>query len=349
MVDLEDVLMSPDTTIHRALEQLVENMRQIILVVDADRRLLGTVTDGDVRRGLLKRVDLDAPISRIMNDHPAKVSPSTGRDACLRIMQENEYRHLPIVDDDGRVVGLEILSDLLKQERLDNPVVILAGGKGSRLMPLTEDKPKPMLPVGGQPMLQTIIESFARQRFYRFFVSVNYKSEMIEDHFGDGSKLGVDITYLREDRPLGTAGPLSALPDTPDEPVFVMNGDVLTSVDFKQLLAFHQDQKADATMCVREYDFEVPFGVAETDGARLTGISEKPIQRFFVNAGIYLLNPSVLSMVPRNEPFDMPDLFKQVLAEGMSPAAFPLREYWMDIGRLSDFEQAQRDFPEVFG
>jgi dTDP-glucose pyrophosphorylase len=349
MVELEDVLLPPETTIHRALEQLVRNMRQIVLVVDEERRLLGTVTDGDIRRGLLKRIDLDEPISRIMNRAPAKAGPDTNRDTRLRIMEENEYRHLPIVDEDGRVVALEVLSELLKQDRLENPVVILAGGKGRRLMPLTQDLPKPMLPVGGRPMLETIIEGFARQRFHRFFLSVNYKSEIIEDHFGDGSSLGVSITYLREDQPLGTAGPLSALPDRPDNPIFVMNGDLLTSIDFKQLLTFHQDQKSDATMCVREYDFEVPFGVAEIDGTRLTGISEKPVQRFFVNAGIYLLNPSVLSMVPKNEPFDMPELFKRVLARGMNAAAFPLREYWMDIGRISDFEQAQRDFPEVFG
>lgn len=349
VVDLEDVLLPPDTSIRRALEQMVENMRQIILVVDPDGMLLGTVTDGDVRRGLLNRIDLDEPIKRIMNREPANVPPKTSPAACLRIMQENDYRHLPIVDEAGRLVGLEILSDLLKQDRLDNPVVILAGGKGSRLLPLTEDKPKPMLQVGGRPMLETIIESFARQRFHRFFLSVNYMSEMIEDHFGDGSNFGVDITYLHEEQPLGTAGPLGALPGQPDDPIFVMNGDVLTSVDFKQLLAFHQDQKSDATMCVREYDFEVPFGVAKIEDTRLIDISEKPVQQFFVNAGIYVLNPSVLSLVPKNEPLDMPELFKRVLAEDMRASAFPLREYWLDIGRMSDFEKAQRDFTKVFG
>lgn len=349
MVDLEEVLLPPDTSIIKAMEQLVRSMRQIAIVVDGNRKLLGTVTDGDIRRGLLRRISLDEPVSAVMNTSPVQVSPDTSREACLRIMEEREYHHLPIVDDDGIVVGLEVLGDLLKQERFENSVVILAGGKGSRLMPLTNDRPKPMLSVGGRPMLETIIENFARQKFHRFFLSVNYKSEMIEDHFGDGANFGVQIDYLHEKKPLGTAGPLASLPTDQSEPIFVMNGDVLTSVDFKQLLSFHVEQGADATMCVREYDFEVPFGVAETDGARLTGISEKPVQRFFVNAGIYLLNPSVLPLIPSDSAFDMPELFKLLLDSGRQAAVFPLREYWMDIGRLSDFEQAQRDFSKVFG
>lgn len=349
MTDLADVLISQDMPIVKALEKLVRNMRQIVLVVDEDRRLLGTVTDGDVRRGLLRQIDLEQPVSEIMNDSPATVPPETTKSACLRIMQEREYLQLPVVDEDGTVVGLEVLSDLLRENRFENPVVILAGGKGSRLMPLTQDTPKPMLPVGGRPMLETIIEGFAQTGFSRFYLSVNYKSELIEEHFKDGSDLGVRIDYIREEQPLGTAGALSRLPQKPDLPVIVMNGDVLTSVDFEQLVSFHREQKADATMCVREYDFEVPYGVARTDGTRLVGISEKPVQKFFVNAGIYLLNPDMLDFIPKDTPFDMPELFERVMAAGMTASVFPLREYWMDIGRLSDFEQAQRDFPEIFG
>lgn len=347
-IDLGSISLPPDTAILDALRVLVES-RQIVLVVDADRKLIGTVTDGDVRRGLLRRIELTAPIAQIMNRSPATVPAGTSREVCLRIMREREFRHLPVLDADGRAIGIEFLSDLLRQSERDNWVVILAGGQGRRLLPLTETVPKPMLSVGGRPLLETIVEGFARQGFKQFFVSVNYMADKIEQHFGNGSQLGVRIEYLREGTPLGTAGPLGQLPERPSDPLIVMNGDVLTTINFNQLLAFHEEQKAAATMCVREYDFEVPFGVAETDGVNLVGISEKPVHRFFVNAGIYLIDPHALDLITPGEPLDMPAYFQALIKSGRKAAAYPIREYWMDVGRINDLEQAQRDFARVFG
>ena len=349
MEDLRNILLSPGDTILTALNVLVKNARQIALVVEDTDLLIGTVTDGDIRRGLLRQLALDSPVSTIVNRHPVTAPLGTSSEVCFRIMRDRGLRHLPIVDGAGRVRGLEVLGTLLKQIVRHNPVVILAGGRGRRLLPLTERLPKPMLPVGGKPLLAIIIENFAKQGFHDFFVSVNHLGEVIEQHFGDGSRSGVSITYLREDAPLGTAGALGLLPARDGPPVVVINGDIVTTMDFTQLLQFHDEQNADATMCVRSYDYEVPYGVVETDGSRLVGIAEKPVHRFFVNAGIYVLSPPVVGLVAAGEQLDMPDLFQRAVSASRRVVAFPVQEYWMDVGRLSDLEQAARDFPHVFG
>jgi NDP-sugar pyrophosphorylase family protein len=227
------------------------------------------------------------------------------------------------------------LDDLIGAVERPNWVVLMAGGLGTRLRPLTEDCPKPMLPVGGKPILESILESFVEQGFRRFFFSVNYKAEMVQDHFGDGSRWGVRIDYLHEDRRLGTAGALSLLDDRPDAPLVVMNGDLLTRASFDKLLDFHYAQSATATMTVRDYDFQVPYGVVKIDGTQIVSIEEKPVQKFFVSAGIYVLSPSV---------FDMPSLFSRLINEGQKVAAYPLKEYWLDIGRIEEFERAQREW-----
>ncbi len=348
MNQLEKLLITPNATILTALERLGESQQQIVLVVDDDRKLLGTVVDGDIRRAILRRVPLESPISEAMNPTPVTAPPGAGRETILQIMREKQILHLPLVDDENRVTGLEVIASLLQKPTLTNWVVLMVGGKGDRLRPLTEKTPKPLLAVGGQPLLETILKNFIAQGFQKFFFSVNYKAEMIADYFKDGEKWGVEIDYIAEDEPLGTAGALSLLPEQPTEPVLVMNGDILTSVDFTQLMSFHDGANADATMCLREYDFEVPFGVAAVDGHQVTEISEKPVQSFFVNAGIYLLNPEVIARVPTGEFYDMPDLITSLLKGGQSVVAYPLREYWIDIGRLQDFEKAQRDYADVF-
>jgi NDP-sugar pyrophosphorylase family protein len=255
---------------------------------------------------------------------------------------------VPVVDHGHHVVGLEIMENLLSPSTRDNLVVIMAGGLGSRLRPMTNDCPKPMLKVGGKPILETILETFLQHGFREFCFAVNYKAEMISDYFGDGGKHDCFIEYLHENEPLGTAGALSLLATLPVQPVIVMNGDVLTKVDFKCLLDFHGRNNSQATMCVREYDIQVPYGVVQVDQHRLEGIEEKPVHKFFVNAGIYVLQPEVLKMIPRNKHCDMPTLFKRVLEEGHETSVFPVREYWLDLGKIEDFNRAKGDFDGVF-
>jgi dTDP-glucose pyrophosphorylase len=348
MKSLSDILITPADTILTALQIIEAGSVQIALVVDPERKLLGTVTDGDVRRGILRGVKLDEPVARVMNANPVVTRHADGSDEALRTMRRLEIHQLPVVNADGQVVGLERLDDLIRPLSSDTWVVLMAGGIGARLLPLTEVTPKPLLPVGGKPLIETIIGNFIDQGYHRFFLSVNYKADMFKDHFGDGSALGVRIDYLHEQTALGTAGALGLLPERPTEPIIVMNGDLLTSVDFSHLLRFHRDHGGAATMCVRDYSFQVPYGVVNIDGHRLAGIVEKPVQSFFVSAGIYVLNPDVLDLIPRQGSFDMPQLFEAATAAGHDTLVFPIREYWMDIGRFDDLERARTEFDKVF-
>jgi dTDP-glucose pyrophosphorylase len=320
---------------------------QILLVVDDAGRLVGTVTDGDVRRGILAQRPLNGPVGDVMHATPTTRPAGTGRDEARRAMRDAKVRQLPLLDPEGRPAGLEMLDEGIGADR-PNAVVIMAGGLGQRLRPLTEEMPKPLLRVGGRPLLETIIEAFAEHGFRRFFLSVNYRAAQVEEHFGDGSRLGVEIGYLREDAFLGTAGALSLLPEVLPEPVIVMNGDILTRVDFGQLVEFHARTGAVMTMCVREYEVEVPYGVVEVDGERITSLVEKPTTHHFINAGIYVLGPSLLATIRSGERLDMTDLAARVLDRGGTLSAFPIREYWLDIGHLEDFERAQADFAEHF-
>lgn len=279
-----------------------------------------------------------------MNPMPIVMPASTSREEVLERMRRDVLHHMPLLDTSGRVVGLVTLDELVGAVERPNTVVIMAGGLGSRLQPLTAEFPKSLLVVGGKPILETIITGFAEQGFKRIFLSINYKAEMIREHFGDGGRWGVAIEYLHESTRLGTAGALSLLPETPTTPLVVMNGDLLTRTNFDNLLQFHASQQAVATMAVREYDFQVPYGVVRVDGVRIEAIEEKPVQRFFVNAGIYALSPEALTYLPNGTFFDMPTLFERLIASGKSTAAYPLREHWLDIGRLEEFERAEREW-----
>lgn len=348
MKDWKNVLVSPDTTIKDAIRIIDQGALKIALVVDEGNRLVGTVSDGDVRRGILRGGDLQDRVERIMNGNPLTAGRNDGREKILSQMRQKLIYQIPLVDDDGVLVGLEVIDNLLKAAKRDNWVVLMAGGLGSRLKQLTAETPKPLLKVGDKPILETILCNFIEHGFCRFFISVNYKSELIEEHFGDGSDWGVQIEYLREDKKLGTAGALGLLEQKPSSPVLVMNGDVLTKINFVQLLDFHAEHLSAATMCVREYDFQVPYGVVKLDQHRILSIEEKPIQRFFVNAGIYVLEPEVLGMIQHDSYLDMPSLFDQLVVQRKETAVFPIREYWLDIGRIDDFERAKVDYDKVF-
>lgn len=344
----KDILVAPETPILKVIETIDASSQQIAMVVDVNGCLVGTVTDGDVRRGLLRGIGLGAAISEIMFREPTVARLNDSRDLILSIMKAKELRHIPILDEVGRVVGMEVLDELVRQQARSNRVVLMAGGFGSRLHPLTKETPKPLIQVGNRPILETILENFIEYGFRNFSLSVNYKAEMVKTYFGDGSRWGVNIDYLQEELPLGTAGPLGLLSEYPSDPVLVMNGDLLTKVNFQQLLDFHQAHRAQATMCVREYESQVPFGVVHLDHHRLLEIEEKPVQRFFVSAGIYVLEPKILNFITPGTRLDMPELFKMVIAKGLETAAFPIREYWLDIGRMDDLEKAKGEYDEVF-
>jgi dTDP-glucose pyrophosphorylase len=348
MRNWKDIRISPTTSVRDTLRVIDAGSAQIALVTDDSGRLVGTVTDGDVRRGLLRNIGLDGEVMAVMNTTPTVARSQDSIDEILAVMKLKQLRHIPVVDPKGHLVGLEVLEELIQASDRPNWVVLMAGGFGTRLRPLTDDCPKPLLKVGNKPLLQTILENFIQYGFHRFFISVNYKAEMVKDHFADGSSWGVQIEYLHETERLGTAGSLSLLPSRPEHPLFVMNGDLLTKVNFQHMLDFHTDHSSEATMCVRDYEFQVPYGVVRIGQQEILAIEEKPIQRFFVNAGIYVLNPGVLDLIPGNDFFDMTTLLQHTIDAGKRTAVFPIREYWLDIGQMDDFRRANGDFGEQF-
>ncbi|TJY41966.1 CBS domain-containing protein [Cohnella pontilimi] len=343
------ITVSPQSTILDALRIIDRGGMQIAAVLNERKQLAGTLTDGDIRRGILKGVSLDSSVTDVMNETPIIGLTYESKKQWLDKMVLHRIRQLPIVDEEGLFIDFVFLDELQRVPVKENWVVIMAGGLGTRLRPLTDNCPKPMLKIGGKPLLETIIDNFKRQGFRHFLLSVNYMADKIIQHFGDGAGFGVEIRYLRENMRLGTAGALSLLPERPKLPFLIMNGDLLTKVDFNQLLQFHEEQGAIASMCLREYDYQVPYGVVEVDKQRLVGLKEKPLHRYFINAGIYAMSPEVVDRIPPRQFLDMTTLFDSLIKDGFKTGAYPIREYWMDIGRLDDFERANGEFLEVFG
>ena len=346
MSNWRNALVSSSTTLRQTIEAITNASIQIALVVDANNKLLGTVTDGDIRKAILAGKDLDITAEEAMRREPITSAAKTPRAAILKLMREKKIHQMPLLDDLGRVVDVLTVDDMIGAIQKLNAVVIMAGGLGARLLPLTNDTPKPMLKVGGKPILETIIQSFVDQGFINFFVSINYKAEMISEYFGDGSKFGATITYLNEKMRLGTAGGLSLLPKNFHAPVIVMNGDLLTRISVDALLDFHERENAVATMVVREDQYQIPYGVVQVDGAQIISVEEKPTQRNLVNAGIYVISKLGLENIPIDTFYDMPTHFTKLSADGHRTAAFPLHEYWVDIGRLDELERAQREWPQ---
>jgi len=344
----QKTLIKPETPIVEALKIIDTAALQVALIVNEQQQLLGIVTDGDIRRGLLKHIPLDSPVERIMNKKPTVITANEPRQQILAIMKHKKLFHLPIIDNQGKIIDLETIDDLIQTPVLNNWVVLMAGGLGTRLRPLTDECPKPLLKISEKPLLEIILENFIEYGFKNFFISVNYKSHLIKEHFGNGSKWGINIEYLEEQKPLGTAGALSLLPKSPTEPLLVMNGDIMTRINFKHLLEFHIEHKAKATLCVRKYQHTIPYGIVKMEQQKLIAIEEKPIKNYFVNAGIYIINPEVIKDIVTESKFDMPDLFKQLIEKEETTAAFPVHEYWLDIGRMDDFERAHEDYREVF-
>lgn len=348
MDEWKKILIPPETEIQKTIEMIDKNGMQIAFVIDDKQRLLGTVTDGDIRRGLLKGISLSHSIKEIMNQRPVTIPVMKNKKSVLQILKINKLRQLPVVDDTGVVIGIERLDELIEPEKNDYWVVIMAGGMGKRLSPLTDHCPKPMLNIGGKPILETMILNLMDQGFRRFFVSVHYKADQIKGYFGDGTKWGVEIRYIQEEVMLGTAGALSLLPVKTNKPILVMNGDILTKLSMDQMIAFHESHQAHATVAVRTYDYQVPYGVIKTSRGRLIGFEEKPVYTSLVNAGIYTINPEVIERIPKNTCYDMDQLLKKMLLDEEPLSVFPIREYWIDIGTMKEFNRAVEEYNEVF-
>ena len=348
MKNIENIKLRQNATIKEALGIIDSGAMQIALVVDDNDKLLGTLTDGDIRRGILRGLDLDSSIETIVFKEPAIAKISSTKEEILKIALSKKLHQIPIVDDNGIVLDLKEIEELVEPKIKTSRVILMVGGLGTRLRPLTQDTPKPMLKVGNKPILQTIVEKFAEYGFVNITMCVNFNASIIRDYFGDGKEFGVNIDYVLEQKRMGTAGALSLLKERPSEPFFVMNGDLLTNVNFEHIFNYHTLHKATATMCVREYDYEVPYGVVKMNDNKITAIAEKPVQKFFVSAGIYMLSPEILDLIPKNEFYDMPALFEKLIKLSKNVISFPIREYWLDIGRMEEYQRANEEYKEVF-
>jgi len=344
----KEILLKSTSTIKEALQIIDSGAMKIALVVNEDGKLFGTLTDGDIRRGLLNNLSLDDSIKSIVFKNPTVCNIEDTKEHILEVAIKRKIYQVPIVDKEGRLVGIEEVDELLKPPIKMNKVVLMVGGLGTRLRPLTANTPKPMLKVGNKPILETIILNFKKYGFTNIILSVSYKSEIIKEYFKDGQKFGVNIEYVHENKRMGTAGALSLIRDNLHEPFFVMNGDLLTNVNFEHMMEYHLANDAVATMGVREYEFQVPYGVVYVEKENILSIEEKPIHKFFVNAGVYILSQDALKYIPNNEFYDMPTLFEELIKNKERNISFPIYEYWLDIGRMEEFEKANNEYNKVF-
>ena len=351
--DLKTFCVQAQSSLQQAMTHMDRNRFGIVLVVDGERRLLGTITDGDIRRAMLSRIDLEQPVDLLLARKagtpyatPITAPADADRDTCLNLLQQYRILHLPLLDGDQRVVGLVTLDEFIPDQSLPLQAVVMAGGLGSRLHPLTDDTPKPMLEVGGRPLLEIIIQRLQEAGIRHVTVTMHHKPEKIAQHFGDGKGFGVELSYVSEDRPLGTAGGLGLF-EAPKETTLVINGDILTQVDFRSMLSFYREHQADLTVAVRHYDLQVPYGVIECEGPLVRRLREKPVVGLFVNAGIYLLEPVAYQFIPNGQRFDMTDLIQRLLTEGRPVVSFPIREYWLDIGDVANYQKALEDATDV--
>lgn len=346
--DWKKCIVNSVMSLRASVQVLNEGAMQIALVVDENNILKGVLTDGDFRRAVLDGVSVDAPVSQVMNANPITIRLGESKDKALQLMKAKEIHQIPVLDEHGRVHNVYTIDNLYKSESKENEIVLMAGGLGSRLKGLTKDTPKPLLKVGGRPLVETTVLNLKEQGFWKFVLCVNYLSGQLKDYFGDGSSLGVHIRYVEERKRLGTAGALRIADIDLSLPVFVMNADVLTSLDFNQFLQFHKDGKYLATMAVRKYESQIPYGVIEIDNSKIISMQEKPVNSCFINAGIYCFNAEVFKDIPQDEYFDMNQFFTGLISSKKKVGAFPVNDYWIDIGHLEDYERANLDFPVHF-
>lgn len=337
-----------DQNIEEAIKLLTDNKIKILVVLDSNKYVLGTITDGDIRRGFIKKYTMNTTVDNIINTNPITCSNEDKDEIILNIMNINKIQQIPIVDSDKKLIKVVTYFELLENKNLSNKVIIMAGGLGKRLRPLTNDIPKPMLKLGDKPILEIIIDGLSKHGLTDIYLSVNYKAEIIKDYFGDGSKFGVSIKYIEEDKKLGTAGALGLMNEIPNESFLVMNSDLLTSVNYTSLFNEHKNNNSSATMCVKSYNIEIPYGVIGIENNEIISIDEKPKHNFYINTGIYVLEPEVFKYIQDNSFLDMPDLFKKCILGNKKTNSYLLKEYWKDIGQHNDFEEAQVDYFKFF-
>lgn len=346
---INDLLVLPETSIKDTMAVIDKGVKQIALVVDQNHHLVGTVTDGDIRRAILRGINLDSPIKEAMNKNFKSLPYGTKKSDIEIFLKLGNISQIPLVDEDGVIHDLVTLRDFMKKERLNNLVILMVGGLGTRLFPLTQDTPKPLLKVGGRPILEIIIRQLQSYGFYDFILCVNYKAEQIIEYFGDGKRFGVNIEYIREEKRLGTAGALSLIEKKKiTAPVMVMNGDLLTRLNFKRMLDYHIEGNYLMTIGSTSYEYMVPYGVLQVNDHQVLDIVEKPTQKYFINGGFYVLNPQVVKEIPYNTYYDMTDVIKNVLDQGISVGCFPIREFWLDIGRPADYQRANEEYWNYF-
>lgn len=350
LVDATHNKLLENEPVIRALQIVDQMQAKIALVVDAKGRLVGSIVDGDVRRGLLRGHNLQTPVHELMHRDPFVLPMNSPRQKILEAMHILEIKQIPLVNAEGSVMGIAVHDVLLGLQHSDRPnhVVIMAGGKGKRLMPITQDIPKPMVPVGGKPILEWILLRLTHYGFRHFTFAVNYLGQMIEDYFGDGSAFGCHIQYVREKEFLGTAGALSLVDSAQRHPIMVMNGDILSGIDFRDLVDFHAAGNYTATVCARAHRIEVPYGVIEMQGGCLHAIVEKPVYDSLISAGIYVLNPQVLPRIAPATALDMPDLLLSLVGDSHKIGVFVLEDEWIDVGRHDDLERAKRNFANQY-
>jgi len=342
--DIKKILVSPASSIKNTLEIIDKGSKQIALVVDDNNKLLGTVTDGDIRRAILEGEDLESSVDTVMNKNYTALSIDSNKEELKNTFKNKEINQIPLLDKNNIVRDIVLINDILKNKSKNNYVVLMAGGLGTRLRPLTEDIPKPLLPVGDKPILETIIEQFISFGFNNFIITVNYKADKIRDYFGNGEKYNANITYIEEEKRLGTAGALSLIDKKIDEPFFLMNADLLTKLNFESMLRYHLNKDNKLTIASREYKYEVPYGVLEVENEKVISLEEKPDHKFFVSAGAYILNPDLLNRIPENEYYDITELIDILLSENEDVGTFPIHEYWLDIGQHEDYKQAKDEY-----
>jgi dTDP-glucose pyrophosphorylase/predicted transcriptional regulator len=347
MKNIENIKIFQTSTLNNALKKMDDGGIKIVLVIDKEDKLLGTLSDGDIRRGLLNGMDLNSTIESIFFKKPTIAKISDSKEEILKLALSKQIDQIPIIDENGKIQSIYLLHEFLKPKKKTNKVVLMAGGMGTRLMPLTENTPKPMLKIGNKPILLTIVNKFEECGYTNFVMCLNYKSRVIQDYFGDGKKFGVKIDYILEEERMGTAGALSLLKDKLKEPFFVMNGDLLTNLDFEKMLDFHIKGKSKATMCVRAFNIDIPYGEVKLENEELISIVEKPVHKIFVNAGIYILEPECIDLIPKQF-YDMTSLFKKLILNKKKTISFPLGEYWLDIGRSKDYEKAKSEYKSIF-
>lgn len=347
MKNIKNLEIFKDSTVKQALKVISKGGIKIAIVIDKKGKFLGTLTDGDIRRGFLKGLGVNSSINSIYFKKPIIAKMTDTKEKLLKLAISKQIYQIPVVNNNGKVVSMHVLEELIKIKKKTNKIIVMAGGKGMRLRPLTENIPKPMLKVGNKPILQTIVEKFKECGYENFIMCVNYRSKIIKNYFGDGKKFGVEIEYINEKKMMGTAGALSLFKRRPKESFFVVNGDLLTNLDFEKMLDFHIEHDAKATMCVSEYNIESPYGEVKLNNENIISIEEKPTHKIFVNAGIYILDPKCIELIPKKF-YDMPTLFKKLIAKKNKVISFPLGEYWIDIGRFNDFKKANFEYDNIF-